>query len=279
MKKQNTPILVRRGEEYCQYNMDIAHKKFTDGTNLHWHDHYEMEIVTEGSGTYFVNGVQYPLKRGSMYLVTPVDFHQIRGDFTIYNITFNDAMVSSEVMNLIIAGNCATVVNFDDKDFPFIETLLGRLLEEFKGNSPLKVQAERALLEAVLIGFLRRIDISLCDQGRSDIAVMRVVAYIKFNFKKKLTLSEVAKAVHLTPNYVGEIFAKKMGVSFNQYLMQTRLNYAKNLLLRGGMSVQEVAADSGFGSQTYFSDCFRREFGYTPSDIKNSSPFSDEPKS
>lgn len=278
MKKQNTPILVRRGEEYCHYNMDIAHKEFKDGTNLHWHDHYEMEIVTGGSGTYFVNGMQYPLKRGSVYLVTPVDFHQIRGDFTIYNITFNDAMVSSEVMNLIIAGNCATVVNFEEEEFTFWETVLSRLLSEFHGESPLKNQAERALLEAILIGFLRRIDISFSDQGRSDVAVMRVVAYIKFNFKKKLTLSEVAKAVHLTPNYVGEIFAKKMGVSFNQYLMQTRLNYAKNLLLRGGMSVQEVAAESGFGSQTYFSDCFRREFGFTPSDTKNMTPFVDDPK-
>ena len=72
MKKQNTPILVRRGEEYCHYNMDIAHKEFKDGTNLHWHDHYEMEIVTGGSGTYFVTII------GSVLMTAPILYSIIR---------------------------------------------------------------------------------------------------------------------------------------------------------------------------------------------------------
>ena len=105
-------------------------------------------------------------------------------------------------------------------------------------------------------------------KNRSDIVVMRVVSYIKFHFKKKLTLAEVADAVGLTPNYVGEIFAKRMGVSFNAYLMQTRLNYAKTLLMRGDCTVEDVAKFSGFGSQTYFSDCFKKQFGTTPTAVK-----------
>lgn len=267
MKKTTTPILVHRGQEFFRYNMDISHKTFTDGTNLHWHDFYEMELVVEGSGTYFVNGTEYALKRGSVYFVTPVDFHKIEGSFTLYNIAFNDTMLSEEVMNLIRAANCTTMVQFDE-DFDLVEKAAEKLLSEFTKDAPLKAQAERTLLELIVIAFLRRSDISLNDQSRSDLAVMRAVAYIKFNFKNKLTLAEVAEAVELTPNYLGEIFSKKMGVSFNQYLMQTRLNYAKNLLVRGGLAVQEVAALAGFSSQTYFSDCFKREFGVSPSEIK-----------
>lgn len=265
MKKQNTPILVKRKQGKGFEELSISERDISFGTNLHWHDHYEMEIVLKGSGSYLVNGMQYPLRRGSVYFVTPADFHQLSGDLTIYNIAFDESMLSKEAAKLLIDGDFATVVHYGEEEFDFLELLTSRLLDEFEGSRRLRLQAERALLETILIGFLRRIDLSVSDLARSDSAVMRVVAYIKFNFKKKLTLAEVAREVNLTPNYVGEIFLKKMGVSFNQYLMQTRLNYAKSLLARGEVSVQEAARDAGFGSQTYFSDCFKRAFGYPPS--------------
>ena len=277
MKKQNTPILIRPDLDFRGDNMEIRYKSHVTGGDIyHWHDYYEMEIITEGIGTYYVNGIQYPLTRGTAYLVTPVDFHQIQGEFKIYNIAFNDSMVSNEILELIVSGKCASVVNFDEESFSNIETMLQCLVKEFETKKPLRQYALRTLLEYVLIGLLRRTEQTNDEQGRSDITVMRVVSYVKFNFKKKLTLAEVARAVHLTSNYVGEVFSKRMGVSFNQYLMQTRLNYAKNLLLRGDISVQEAAIDSGFGSQTYFSDCFKKQFGYTPTDIKTKNLSSEE---
>lgn len=265
MKKQNTPVLVRRQPVQGSEDIDISRRSITFSTALHWHDHYEMEIVLEGSGSYSVNGVQYPLRRGSVYFVTPVDFHQVSGELTIYNIAFDESMLSGEAMKLLVGGDFATVVHYGEEDFAFLELLASRLLEEFNGARPLRLPIERALLETILIGFLRRIDLSEGELARSDSAVMRAVAYIRFNFKNKLTLADVAAEVNLTPNYVGEIFLKKMGVSFNQYLMQTRLNYAKSLLVRGEVSVQAAAQDAGFASQTYFSDCFKRAFGYPPS--------------
>jgi len=267
MKKQNTPILVRRETGKGFEELSISERNIAFGTNLHWHDHYEMEIVLKGSGSYSVNGMQYPLRRGSVYFVTPADFHQLSGDLAIYNIAFDESMLSKEAAKLLIDGDFATVVHYSEEDFAFLELLATQLLSEFEGNRRLRLQVERALLETILIGFLRRIDLSEKDFARSDSVAMRAVAYIKFNFKKKLTLAEIAREVNLTPNYVGEIFLKKMGVSFNQYLMQTRLNYAKNLLARGEVSVQEAARDAGFGSQTYFSDCFKRAFGYSPSAV------------
>ena len=265
MKKQNTPILVRRQKEEGSENLNISKRRITFSTVLHWHDHYEMEIVLDGIGTYSVNGVQYPLKRGSVYFVTPIDFHQVSGELSIYNIAFDESMLSGEAMKLLVGGDFATVVHYGEEEFPFLELLATRLLSEANERRPLRLQAERALLESILIGFLRRIDLSASEYARSDSAVMRAVAYIKFNFKKKLTLASLAAEIGLTPNYVGELFLKKMGVSFNQYLMQTRLNYAKSLLIRGEVSVQDAALDAGFGSQTYFSDCFKRAFGYPPS--------------
>lgn len=265
---KNAPVLVRPDHEFSEGNIEVRRKHFADGTNLHWHDYYEMEIITGGSGSYYINGVKFPLNRGCAYLVTPVDFHLIEGNFEIYNIAFNESLVSEAVMNLIISLNPATVVSFDEEEFRMIEHALEALYGEYQKDNLMREISLKSLLDYILVCYLRKIGSAEKDQYRSDIAVMRVVSYIKFNFKNKLTLSQAAEAVHLTANYVGEIFAKKMGVSFNTYLMQTRLNYAKNLLLRGNFTIEEVAFNSGFGSQTYFSDCFKKEFGYTPTSVK-----------
>ncbi len=268
-KKKSTPVLVRPDCGFVNGNIEIRYKDyFRDGTNMHWHDYYEMEIITAGSGYYYINGAKIPLTRGCGYLVTPVDFHSIEGEFGIYNIAFNEAMVSNEVMNVIISVNPATIVSFAPDEFEYIEKSLKTLCDEYQDDQLLKECAMQALLDFILIKYLRKLDAPSENQCRSDMAVMRIASYVKFNFKNKLTLSQVAEAVHLTPNYVGEIFAKKMGISFNSYLMQTRLNYAKNLLMRGNCTVEEAALSSGFASQTYFSDCFRKQFGYTPTSVK-----------
>ncbi len=260
---------MRPKYEFQKSDIEVRYQSFNDGTNLHWHDFYEMEIITEGSGSYYVNGVKYPLKRGSAYLVTPVDFHLIKGEFKLYNISFNDRVASPEIMNRIAAVSAAVAVDFDDAVFSFIEKVLETLDTECRETLSLRTESLKSLMDSLLIRYLRMIHSSEQNQSRSDAAVLRVVSFIKFNFKKKLTLADAADAVGLTPNYLGEIFSKKMGVSFNIFLMQTRLNYAKNLLLRGDCTIEEVARESGFGSQTYFSDCFKKQFGYTPSSLKS----------
>lgn len=267
MKQQTTPVLVHRDFDSLGFGIDVHRSSLKERTLLHWHDHYELEVVLGGSGKYLVNGEEYPLKRGSMYFVTPVDFHQIEGNVSLGNVSFDESVLSGELMTRLIGSDYSLFVQTTEKDFYFIEFLIERLLAEKKSGHDLRYEAERALVELIMIGFLRRAELPEVNDVRSDSVVMRVVAYIKFNFKKKLTLAEAAAEVHLTPNYVGELFFNKMGVTFNQYLMQTRLNYARNLLMRGEVSVQEAAQDAGFGSQTYFSDCFKRAFGYSPSSL------------
>ena len=44
---------------------------------LHWHDFYEIELVTDGVGTHTVNGTAYEWRRGEMHLMRLVDFHEI----------------------------------------------------------------------------------------------------------------------------------------------------------------------------------------------------------
>ena len=268
-KRKHTPILVHSDHEFQNGDLEIRkNKKIEDSSGLHWHDFYELEIITSGEGFYYINGVEYPLKRGAAYLVSPVDFHLIKGNLEVCNIAFKESAISHDVFEKVLSIENSGVVMFDKDEFLFMEKGIDMLSAESEKDALLHDRMLTALLDSLLVGYLRKTEATSDAKNRSDIVVMRVVSYIKFHFKKKITLAEVADAVGLTPNYVGEIFAKRMGVSFNAYLMQTRLNYAKTLLMRGDCTVEDVAMLSGFGSQTYFSDCFKKQFGTTPTAVK-----------
>lgn len=265
-KKKELPILVRPVENFEKDDIEVRWKPHYVGSScLHWHDYYEMEVVTGGEGSYLVNGRTYPLRRGSVYLVTPADFHRIFGNLSLYNLSFHESVLPDSLLKPLISADTSAVADFSQESFAPVENALTMLFSEYRGQEELRRESMQSLVQYLVIAFLRK------QAGQretaapvADLAVMQMVSYIRLHFKQKITLSMAAAEVFLTPNYAGALFYEKMGVSFHTYLMQVRLNYARSLLLLQGCSVEEAALTAGFSSPTYFSGCFKRVYGSTP---------------
>ena len=73
-----------------------------------------------------------------------------------------------------------------------------------------------------------------------------VVRYIRKEYKKPLRLQEVAKALHFQPAYLGQLFKKKVGMSFIDYLHRTRIEEASKLLRRTNLIISDVARTVGY---------------------------------
>ena len=75
---------------------------------------------------------------------------------------------------------------------------------------------------------------------------------------------------HLSKERVGAIFSKGSDYArLNSYIQKLRLEYAAKLLIeQPDKSIKQIAPECGFGSPTYFSDCFRQQFGITPTDFR-----------
>ncbi|MBQ8382164.1 MAG: helix-turn-helix transcriptional regulator [Clostridia bacterium] len=264
-EKRGIPFLLRTVGVFKEENIEVTHKYYDQKSCYHWHDCYEFEYVKSGSVTYYYNGQEYLLPAGSAYLVTPSDHHQVIGhQAELYNIAFNDAQISNELQELILCHSGSTVVNFVGETRVAMEQLLFLLWTEFESKNDLRGYAVRRLFETVLLYFLRTVPCEASAKHSYNSAVMQAVAYIRIHFKQKLTLRQVAAAIHLTPNYLGELFKNELGITFSTYLMKTRLVYARSLLQNKGCTVSEAASAVGFTSQTYFSECFKKEYGYSP---------------
>ena len=80
-------------------------------------------------------------------------------------------------------------------------------------------------------------------------------------------MDELAKIVHLHPNYFSQLFRSMLGIPPLQYLNQLRIKKAQSLLLGTELSVTQVAAEVGMELH-YFSRTFRNRVGFTPSDYR-----------
>ncbi len=86
-------------------------------------------------------------------------------------------------------------------------------------------------------------------------------------FKPGLSVEQIAAAVGRSPNYLAALFRQERGCTVRQALVHIRLNRAHELLSRGRYTVKEVTRLTGWSSQQYFANCFRRTFGYVPSGV------------
>lgn len=93
--------------------------------------------------------------------------------------------------------------------------------------------------------------------------------YINENLAdESLSIISAATHVYLNPVYFGRVFKNSMGVSFKQYLMQQRIDFAKQLLQDGEDSISLICEKIGISNLSYFSQVFKQYTGYMPTEYR-----------
>ncbi len=123
---------------------------------------------------------------------------------------------------------------------------------------------EAAFLQAGLSKSVRR-PATLNDHADRAEAAKKFLAS---SLGERVTLDDVARAVHTSPFHFTRIFQQRVGVPVHRYLTQLRLRAALERLAEGEDDLTALALDLGFSSHSHFADSFRKEFGKTPSDVR-----------
>ena len=89
--------------------------------------------------------------------------------------------------------------------------------------------------------------------------------YLAERMSERVTLDDVARAVHASPFHLARIFQQQTGVPVHRYLTQLRLRASLERLADGASDITQIALELGFSSHSHFTDAFRREFGHPPS--------------
>ncbi len=96
------------------------------------------------------------------------------------------------------------------------------------------------------------------------------VAFIRENYEKPIGLSDAAAYVRLSENHLSTLFKEVTGINFLQYLNGYRLNMATDMMRKEGVNISEIAPRCGFANPGYFAKIFKRYYGMTPTQFRDS---------
>lgn len=105
--------------------------------------------------------------------------------------------------------------------------------------------------------------------GTGGDLIDQLKAYLDLRYAENLKIAELARMLHITPNYLSNLFHQRVGTTFLRYLTARRMERARELLSEGNVQIQEVARRVGYQSTRHFSRLFKGFFGVYPSDLRD----------
>lgn len=94
--------------------------------------------------------------------------------------------------------------------------------------------------------------------------VKRATDYLLAKLDEDITLADLASSIGLSPFYFARAFKRSTGIPPQRFLMERRVERARELLAGSQMDLAEIALACGFAGQSHFTTAFKRHMGVTP---------------
>lgn len=115
---------------------------------------------------------------------------------------------------------------------------------------------------------IRSIQPEKIGEDAVHLTVKRVRSMIHEFYQSGITLEEIGFKLNTTPEYLGTLFHKEMGVTFSTYMKNYRINKAKELLCGTQLKLYEIAERVGYSDSKYFSKVFKEATGQLPTEYR-----------
>lgn len=102
------------------------------------------------------------------------------------------------------------------------------------------------------------------DVNKVNNPIKIAVNYIDENFRENINLNMIASICNLSPCYFSKLFKKKMGINYNTYINNKKIDYAKKILETTDIPILNLSIDLGFEDCGYFIRVFKKLEGVTP---------------
>lgn len=179
---------------------------------------------------------------------------------------FYSAIGGADIFDLIKTKH---VINVDDTIY--VEDLFDRLLTYpcYK-NEEADIIKKNATLSLIIAYFIEHAYIDGNEAGRAEYDFESVIAYMKSNIQKDISVSELARLLHLNTEYFLRLFKKHFGITPAKLLARFRMEIAEKLLIETKSTVSEIAKEVGINDVQYFTKVFKSSHGnITPAEFRN----------
>ncbi len=254
------------------------------------HDFWEFLYVDEGEVEVTSNVNGYVLHQGDMIFHKPNEFHSV----------WANKKIAPNVVVVCFECNQKSMAFFKDKIFGIGDEERGILTkivrEGFNAFAPPLGDPEvnilsrkssslfgseqliKAYLEILLITLFRNNKSLMSKDRLSSIAkersdndiIIRLTEYMEEKIRGNISLEEFCQYINMSRTHLTSVFKKRMGMGVVKYFRKRKMEYAKTLIREGNYNFTEIAELLGYSSIHYFSRCFKRDMGCTPTQYAKS---------
>ena len=221
---------------------------------------FEIEYFLEEGNNIFLNDSTYRVKKNCVHICSP-------GDVRNSELPFKTKFVK-----FYAEGKLADMLKSAPKYFRVYRSYEAlALLDEIIMLST-SSEGDELLLQGKLLTYISLI-LEEADSAQKASSykrriVMQAQSYIKEHFCEQIKLSDIARDVNLSPNYFHSLFTEVCGMTPHDYLVEHRINVAKNLLITADLSLSDIAERCGFKNQQYLTSVFKSKIGLSPTHFK-----------
>lgn len=98
--------------------------------------------------------------------------------------------------------------------------------------------------------------------------IYSISAYINENINENVTLNSLSELFHFTPNHIIRLFKSVYGITPKQYVLETKMDAAKQMLSYTKISIDDISRRLNFATPNHFSRAFKSAVGITPRDYR-----------
>ncbi len=118
--------------------------------------------------------------------------------------------------------------------------------------------------QELFLKFLRFVENLGIHMDRTTLLAEQILIYLEKNIAEPITNESLEENFHLHRNYLSRAMKMTFGKTPLELLLEMRINYAKQYLIRTDYNIQKIAELVGFSSEIYFSNCFKKYMGISP---------------
>jgi AraC family transcriptional regulator len=96
-----------------------------------------------------------------------------------------------------------------------------------------------------------------------------VVNYIQDNLSEKITIELLANSAHLSPSHFSRAFKETFGQSPYEFIMASRLHYARNQIIQTDLPFKQIAKNSGFSNNSHMTSVMQKMWSLGPRQIRH----------
>jgi AraC family transcriptional regulator, melibiose operon regulatory protein len=249
----------------------------------HWHDDLEFGYVLSGHMTYSVNGETIEVGSGKGIFINARQLHNnFSGDGTdseyicllIHPSLLCADKYLEETYIKPLTSNGAFTYTILHRDIQWQRELLSAvqgIQEAYAGKDKalgLKVQSLSYQIASLLSSHMPESGPHTAQADKRISSLRKMVGFVQQHYDEKITLAGIASSGGVSASSCCDIFRRHLHQTPIGFLTSYRLEKSMELMKNPGLSITEIALSTGFSSSSYFTECFRRKLGLTPTEYQ-----------